>query len=431
MNGKKTMKAWQMIVAVVLLAAMMITLFLPAFQLNGKSFCKALEKVVSSKQLNKAANDSGSSMDDFEREIDQEIQNLEQENNVKVSSISIGNIMVKSADKYLAPTENARDSIKDIDRYYGTDLEDTLDEVKASLKSAYNAGRIIFWIIYIAVILVIVLVILGFVLEWSKYIPLGITAGYSLVAAGIFGFLRFATLGMVAKSSAFSQSLIAESMISSMVSCFYGPAFLVAMIIAILILVWSVVCMFVGGSAKAGSVPAPGSSWETSDDPVSDAYYGDDHDPEWVRKQKELEEKRRQEEIRRREEERLRREREELERQKKELEEKIKAQQQPQMGQVVCIKGVAAGQGFSLPETAKIVVGKSRQNTNMLINSPMVSNVHCSIRYKAATNTYIVKDHSTNGTYVNGARLQKDVPMSFPAGTVLQLADGSNEIKLG
>ena len=160
MNGKKTMKAWQMIVAVVLLAAMMITLFLPAFQLNGKSFCKALEKVVSSKQLNKAANDSGSSMDDFEREIDQEIQNLEQENNVKVSSISIGNIMVKSADKYLAPTENARDSIKVIDRYYGTDLEDTLDEVKASLKSAYNAGRIIFWIIYIAVILVIVLVIL-------------------------------------------------------------------------------------------------------------------------------------------------------------------------------------------------------------------------------------------------------------------------------
>lgn len=135
MNGKKTMKAWQMIVAVVLLAAMMITLFLPAFQLNGKSFCKALEKVVSSKQLNKAANDSGSSMDDFEREIDQEIQNLEQENNVKVSSISIGNIMVKSADKYLAPTENAWDSIKVIDRYYGTDLEDTLDEVKASLKS--------------------------------------------------------------------------------------------------------------------------------------------------------------------------------------------------------------------------------------------------------------------------------------------------------
>lgn len=415
MNGKKTMKAWQMIVAVVLLAAMMITIFLPAFHINGKSFRKAVEKVVSGSQLDEAIGGlTGYSMDDLESEIDKALQEAEQENNVKVSSISVGNIMIKSADKF-----------------FGTDAEDADDEATASVKSGYNTGRIIFWIIYIAVILVIVLVILGFVLEWSKYIPLGITAGYSLVAAGIFGFLRFATPGMVAKSSAFSELFsqiplsesLMSSMASKMIACFYGPAFLVAMIIAILSLVWSVVCMFVGGSAKE-EVPVlvDGPGWQEP---------RPDYDPDWARKQRELEEKKRQEEIRRREEERLRREKEELERQKKELEEKIKAQQQPQMGQVVCIKGVAAGQGFSLPETAKIVVGKSRQNTNMLINSPMVSNVHCSIRYKAATNTYIVKDHSSNGTYVNGTRLQKDVPMSFPAGTVLQLADGSNEIKLG
>lgn len=184
--------------------------------------------------------------------------------------------------------------------------------------------------------------------------------------------------------------------------------------------------MFVGGSEQPAQPPV---NPPVPPQPPIDGVPR--YDPDWAAKQRELEEKKRQEEIRRREEERLRREKEELERQKKELEEKMKAQQQPQMGQVVCIKGVAVGQGFSLPETAKIVVGKSRQNTNMLINSPMVSNVHCSIRYKAATNTYIVKDHSTNGTYVNGARIQKDVPMSFPAGTVLQLADGSNEIKLG
>lgn len=418
MNGKKTMKAWQMIVAVVLLAAMMITIFLPAFHINGKSFRKAVEKVVSGSQLDEAIGGlTGYSMDDLESEIDKALQEAEQENNVKVSSISVGNIMIKSADKF-----------------FGTDAEDADDEATASVKSGYNTGRIIFWIIYIAVILVIVLVILGFVLEWSKYIPLGITAGYSLVAAGIFGFLRFATPGMVAKSSAFSELFsqiplsesLMSSMASKMIACFYGPAFLVAMIIAILSLVWSVVCMFVGGSEQPAQPPV---NPPVPPQPPIDGVPR--YDPDWAAKQRELEEKKRQEEIRRREEERLRREKEELERQKKELEEKIKAQQQPQMGQVVCIKGVAAGQGFSLPETAKIVVGKSRQNTNMLINSPMVSNVHCSIRYKAATNTYIVKDHSTNGTYVNGTRLQKDMPMSFPAGTVLQLADGSNEIKLG
>lgn len=418
MNGKKTMKAWQMIVAVVLLAAMMITIFLPAFHINGKSFRKAVEKVVSGSQLDEAIGGlTGYSMDDLESEIDKALQEAEQENNVKVSSISVGNIMIKSADKF-----------------FGTDAEDADDESTASVKSGYNTGRIIFWIIYIAVILVIVLVILGFVLEWSKYIPLGITAGYSLVAAGIFGFLRFATPGMVAKSSAFSELFsqiplsesLMSSMASKMIACFYGPAFLVAMIIAILSLVWSVVCMFVGGSEQPAQPPV---NPPVPPQPPIDGVPR--YDPDWAAKQRELEEKKRQEEIRRREEERLRREKEELERQKKELEEKMKAQQQPQMGQVVCIKGVAVGQGFSLPETAKIVVGKSRQNTNMLINSPMVSNVHCSIRYKAATNTYIVKDHSTNGTYVNGARIQKDVPMSFPAGTVLQLADGSNEIKLG
>ena len=249
MNGKKTMKAWQMIVAVVLLAAMMITIFLPAFHINGKSFRKAVEKVVSGSQLDEAIGGlTGYSMDDLESEIDKALQEAEQENNVKVSSISVGNIMIKSADKF-----------------FGTDAEDADDEATASVKSGYNTGRIIFWIIYIAVILIIVLVILGFVLEWSKYIPLGITAGYSLVAAGIFGFLRFATPGMVAKSSAFSELFsqiplsesLMSSMASKMIACFYGPAFLVAMIIAILSLVWSVVCMFVGGSEQPVNPPVP------------------------------------------------------------------------------------------------------------------------------------------------------------------------------
>ena len=67
----------------------------------------------------------------------------------------------------------------------------------------------------------------------------------------------------------------------------------------------------------------------------------------------------------------------------------------------------------------------------MVINNQHVSNIHCSVRYNAAHNSYIVKDHSTNGTFVNGARLPKDTAMEYPAGTVLTLADGSNKITLG
>ena len=101
------------------------------------------------------------------------------------------------------------------------------------------------------------------------------------------------------------------------------------------------------------------------------------------------------------------------------------------MGVVQWIKGVAVGQGFQLPQDRKVVVGKSMQRANLVLDYPHVSNIHCSIRYNPQNNSYTVIDHSSNGTFVNGARLQKDVPMAYPAGTILSLADGRNEIKLG
>ena len=67
----------------------------------------------------------------------------------------------------------------------------------------------------------------------------------------------------------------------------------------------------------------------------------------------------------------------------------------------------------------------------MVITGQYVSGLHCSVRYNAQRNTYIVKDHSSNGTYVNGLKLPKETEMEYPAGTTLVLADGSNKITLG
>ena len=89
------------------------------------------------------------------------------------------------------------------------------------------------------------------------------------------------------------------------------------------------------------------------------------------------------------------------------------------------------GQGYKLPADRKVIVGKSPQNATLVIHDPHVSNIHCSIRYRAETNSYIIKDHSTNGTFVNGIRLGKEVAVEYPAGTVLSLADGANKITLG
>ena len=101
------------------------------------------------------------------------------------------------------------------------------------------------------------------------------------------------------------------------------------------------------------------------------------------------------------------------------------------VGIVQCIKGTSQGTGLQLPEGKKVIVGKSPTRANLIIPEPTVSNVHCSITYQAANNAYRVIDHSTNGTFANGKRLQKGVPTMCQVGTILSLADGKNEIKLG
>lgn len=101
------------------------------------------------------------------------------------------------------------------------------------------------------------------------------------------------------------------------------------------------------------------------------------------------------------------------------------------MGCIYVNKGCAKGKGFMLPQDRKVVVGKNRQKANLIIDAEYISNVHCSIRYNENRKSYIIKDHSSNGTYVDGRRLPKDVAMEYPAGTILSLANGQDEIKLG
>ena len=391
MNRKKTLQAWQMIVSVVLLAAMLITLFLPAFQFNGKAARKAIEKVVPKEMLTLGGALGGFSMDDIEKEVDQEVRNFEEECNVKLSSISMGTIMMKSAEQFLGGKENIE--------------ENDLESLYESLKSGWGSMRMMFWMIYIVDILIMVLLILGFVLGWNKIIPLALDAVYAV--AGIFGVIRFVSPGMGGNAFSGLDDMLSSLGVSSadiagkageMLACFYGSAYIIGIVIAVLLLVVSVVSMVIGDAAQE-PVPNPGPNPDPMPDPVP-------FRPEPTPKPEPV------------------------------RPDPVPAPQpqpaaQAVMGQVMCIKGVATGQGFSLPETSKVVVGKNPQYANLLIQSPHVSNVHCSIRYKAATNSYIVKDHSSNGTYVNGVRLQKDVPLVFPAGTVLQLADGSNEIRLG
>lgn len=425
MNQKKTMKLWQMIVIVVLSVAMFVTMFLPAFHINGRAFGKMFNKVFSSSEFKEMAGEYGEVFslgilqDTVKQEIDkqaskfdEEIKSAEEEEGIKISSIAPGRIMTHS-----------------FKGFFGEEVAEDDSEATAAMKSGYTMLRVMLWILYMLIIVVLVVVILGFCLKWTKYIALVVSTVYGLAATVTFGIFQFLLPGMLAKKLANTEifgEMIGEltgvnglegvlsSLMPKMISCFWGVAFLVGFIIGLLLMIVSVVSMFVGKAAIA-VIDSP--------EPIDN----------WEQKERERLERERRERERQAELERMRRE-QELERKRQEqLEEERRKKEQAAaaMGQVMCTKGAAAGKGFSLPEDRKVVVGKSSQNANLVINDPHISNVHCSIRYKAATRSYIVKDHSTNGTFVNGVRMQKGVATELPAGTVLRLADGHNEITLG
>lgn len=242
-----------------------------------------------------------------------------------------------------------------------------------------------------------------------------------MISAGCFGFLRFGMLQMILKSelnavdmitmimgrkSSFSGEMgqmvleLVVKVICKIVEPLHSVAFLFAMIFGILIVVISIVSI------------------------IADFKFGSsDVDTFTV-----------QEEWLERERERLERERIALERQKRELLElknKVNKGKSPAVGIVQCVKGIATGQGLQIPADCKVIIGKSAQKANFIINDKHVSNVHCSIRYNPTNGMYTLIDHSSNGTFVKGNRLQKDTPTAFSAGTIVDIADGNNQIKLG
>lgn len=421
MKQKKTMRLWQMIVILLLSVVMLVTMFVPAFKIDGEAIVGAAEKVVEDEltEEQKNSEEYSAALQMSKEEMDKSIEELENNYGITISKISAFNIMTHSLSKLLAGDSATSEDEQEI----------ASSEIGTALQGKYNFLRIMLWVVYALDLIVLIVTLLGFLLKISKFIPLIISTLYGLLAAILFGYLRFFLLKSIGKKLGtfivsipfffgVDSSLMLENL-PSIMTAFYSVAFLIAFIVALLMLFASVLFMFIGNSVEAQEEE----DWEDEEEySVSGGYVppapmdkglsqmhtmqGENHffgggadniptEPVQVEKRN-----------------------------------PVRAAKQP-MGQVRCTKGDARGAGYALPQDRKVIVGKSPQNANLVINNQNVSNIHCSIRYNAATNTYLVKDHSMNGTFVNGIRLQKDVAMEFPAGTVLSLADGSNEITLG
>jgi serine/threonine protein kinase len=87
----------------------------------------------------------------------------------------------------------------------------------------------------------------------------------------------------------------------------------------------------------------------------------------------------------------------------------------------------------SIRENDILKIGRSRQNSNMVIDHDTnISRVHCYVRFDKARSMFYLSDVSANGTYLeNGQRLLKNKEYALGPDTKFYLATKSNVLMMG
>lgn len=447
MKRKNTMKLWQMLTLAILLFAVVMSMFLPVISIKGTKVLKATQdatkEVVNEKTsglgslLNGGEWENDEYIEKMGEEFDEIIKHGEEQMGINLSSLSGISFIMMDTNALLLSDKDY--NIKKLEK---AEQEEIFNRVRGTI----TTFKILLAIVYFGAIIILTFILLSFFLKWSKYIMSIISSVFGVVISIIFAISRWGIpLKLVNYSDVledevgeildkggigflFNGSELVEPAVKSLWGAILGMGVMTCFILGILICIMGILTCIIGkASVPVRSVIAPGfdSGWGSSvqggfgSDGFDAGGFGQGgfglggggqfqpgpifppvnntvkRDPDPVVKQE------------------------------------PPKPPKPKCGRVKCTQGAAMGQGFKLPEDRKVIVGKSPQNATLVIHDQHVSNVHCSIRYRQETDSYIVKDHSTNGTFVQGIRLAKEVAMEYPAGTVLSLADGTNKITLG
>ena len=407
---KKIMTLWQMIILVVLLAAVTISMFFPVLNPTGKKMVKYMEpfmeKYQDDEEFGKECKEGLKKIDD-EKERQKIIESFDDEiKDIKDISFPISGI------QFITGSFWSGEVITEIGDLQEKNEDELSDDEKEALdlyekyNTKYNALRVVMTIVYFTPLIFIALYILAFCLRWNKNIMAIIGLCFSVIGLGItaifYFFVPYFIKNSIVDKMGSEYEHVALDAAKMVWKVFRGGGLLTTFILFLLILVMAIVTMTVGTSYPVPApepypVPDPTPMPMPIPDPIPMP------DPMPVPAPKPIP-----------------------------VPEPIPQPPVQQLGRVRCIEGNANVPGYKFPEENKIIVGANPTRCQIVINgAPHVSNIHCSIRYNAQKNTYIVKDHSSNGTFVNGARLPKDQAMEYPAGTILSLADGSNKLRLG
>lgn len=95
-------------------------------------------------------------------------------------------------------------------------------------------------------------------------------------------------------------------------------------------------------------------------------------------------------------------------------------------GTIECAAGTNRGYVYNINEGEELVIGKDPKIANIVISTEYkdVSRKHCAIKYYDSQ--YIVTDYSSNGTKVNGLKLEPGLPEKVRRGSQISLGKGDN-----
>ncbi len=101
-------------------------------------------------------------------------------------------------------------------------------------------------------------------------------------------------------------------------------------------------------------------------------------------------------------------------------------------GSLICVKGEYMGKIVRLVPEQEIVVGRSGETADVVVNLPQVSRVHCRITYHEDGDYYEVKDCSTNGTFLDdGELMRRGDTYAVKPGTNIVFGDDRYIYRLG
>ena len=99
-------------------------------------------------------------------------------------------------------------------------------------------------------------------------------------------------------------------------------------------------------------------------------------------------------------------------------------------GTIECVAGTNRGYVYNINDGEELTIGKDPKTANIVISAEYkdVSRKHCVIKYYQGQ--FVITDYSSNGTKVNGKKLEPGVPEKISRGSQIALGKGDNLFKV-